>query len=472
MSFNSHGGILFAIFVLVLYNFIKGHKFQNLFLLVASFYFYATSSPIFTSLLLATIYIGYSSGILIEAQKREGKPSHIHMTLAITALLLMLGIFKYYGFFVDSFAATLHQFGLNPTISTLKIVLPVGISFYVFQTIGYVIDVNRGNVAAEENLVDFALFVSFFPQLVAGPIERSRNLLKQVKMNRPAVQRSDVVYGVFLIVQGYVKKVVIADNLAPYVNALFKHDNLSAPMIWVGLLFFAIQIYGDFSGYTDIARGYSRLLGFRILINFNRPYIARSPADFWRRWHISLSSWFTEYVYFSLGGNRSKTLARRDANVMATMTLSGLWHGASANFIVWGAYHGFLILTGRLFAFFIPETVRKTKIAVAISIVFTFFLMLYGWMYFRITNFQQIMTFNHALLTQWDGWAPALAFLANGLIFLLFWIIIDILEVYWLDIHAHEVKRYRGIWIYIGLMLFVVLTLHAVDPSTFIYFRF
>lgn len=472
MSFNSYGGILFVALVLVVYHLIRGRRHQNIFLLAASLYFYATSSLIFTSLLLGTIYIGYTSGLLIQARKDNGERSRTHLALAITMLLIVLGIFKYYDFFAESFAETLSLFGFHASISTLSIILPVGISFYIFQTIGYIIDVARGDVRAERDPVDFALFVSFFPQLVAGPIERSGNLLKQVKLDRPKVTANGVSYGVFLIAQGYVKKVVIADNLAPYVNTIFSHDNLSAPLIIVGLLLFAIQIYGDFSGYTDIARGYSRLMGFRILLNFDRPYIATSPANFWRRWHISLSNWFTEYVYFSLGGNRSKSSARRSGNVLATMTLSGLWHGASANFIIWGAYHGVVILLGRVVKGVIPRGLSKSSVGKYLGLFITFWLMIYGWMYFRITDFEQIMNYHWLLVNRWDGWAPAIAFLGQGMIFLMIWVIIDAFELFWLKVHDHEVRGRIGISVYIALMGAVVFLLHAEDPSSFIYFRF
>lgn len=472
MSFNSYGGILFVALVLVVYHLIRGRRSQNVFLLAASFYFYATSSLIFTSLLLGTIYIGYTSGLLIQSRREQGYRSPIHLVFAISMLLIVLGIFKYYDFFAESFAESLKLFGFDATVSTLSIILPVGISFYIFQTIGYIVDVARGDVDAERDPLDFALFVSFFPQLVAGPIERSGNLLKQVKVDRPAVTANDVSYGTFLIAQGYAKKVVIADNLAPYVNTIFQHDNLSAPLIIVGLLLFAIQIYGDFSGYTDIARGYSRLLGFRILLNFDRPYIATSPSNFWRRWHISLSNWFTEYVYFSLGGNRSKSQARRSGNVMATMTLSGLWHGASANFIIWGAYHGALILVGRVVQKVLPKGLTASAFGKYLGIFVTFWLMVYGWMYFRITDFEQIMNFHWLLVNRWDGWAPALAFLGQGMLFLVLWIILDSMELFWLKVRDHEVRVRWGISAYIALMGAAVFLLHAEDPSSFIYFRF
>jgi len=472
MSFNSYGGILFVVAVLIVYHLVRRHRWQNIFLLAASFYFYATSSLIFTSLLLGTIYVGYTSGLLIGARRKEGKRSRLHLTFAISLLLLVLGIFKYYDFFAESFAQSLGTLGFDTSVSTLAIVLPVGISFYIFQTIGYVVDVARGETEGESDLVDFALFVSFFPQLVAGPIERSKNLLQQVKIPRVPVTANDVSYGTFLIAQGYVKKVVIADNIAPYVDAIFAHDNLSAPLLIVGLLLFAIQIYGDFSGYTDIARGYSRLMGFRILLNFDRPYIATSPANFWRRWHISLSNWFTEYVYFGLGGNRSKTAVRRSGNVMATMTLSGLWHGASANFIVWGAYHGATILGGRFIKRIIPQGFQHSIFGKYTGVIVTFILMVYGWMYFRITDFDQIMAYNWVLVNKWDGWAPALAFFGQGLLFLMLWVVVDTLELFWLRVRDQEVRTRYGISIYIALMGAAVLVLHAEDPSSFIYFRF
>lgn len=472
MSFNSYGGILFVVIVLLVYHLLRRHRWQNVFLVGASLYFYATSSILFTSLLLLTIYIGYTSGLLIQARRNAGLGSRVHLIASISMLLLMLGIFKYYNFFAESFAQSLQLLGLNATVSTLSIILPVGISFYVFQTIGYIIDVARGDVEAEGDLVDFALFVSFFPQLVAGPIERSRNLLQQVKVKRAPVTADDVSYGTFLIAQGYLKKVVIADNVAPYVNTIFQYENLSAPMLVVGLILFAIQIYGDFSGYTDIARGYSRLMGFRILLNFDRPYIATSPANFWRRWHISLSRWFTEYLYVGLGGNRSKSAVRRGGNVMATMTLSGLWHGASANFIVWGAYHGALILMGRAVKRVIPQGFQNAFVGKYLGLIATFMLMVYGWMYFRVTDFDQILAYNWVLVNRWDGWAPAIAFLGQGAVFLGLWVIVDAMELFWLRVHDHEVRVRWGISLYIALMGAVVLLLHAEDPSSFIYFRF
>ena len=232
------------------------------------------------------------------------------------------------------------------------------------------------------------------------------------------------------------------------------------------------QIYGDFSGYTDIARGYSRLLGFRILLNFDRPYAARSPANFWRRWHISLSNWFTEYVYIGLGGNRSKSAFRRNTNVITTMTLSGLWHGASLNFVIWGAYHGLVILIGRLVSKVSPSYLKTSAFGTFLSIIVTFLISLYGWMYFRITSIDQLIQYNKALVLKWDGFDVALSFLGQSITFLILWLILDVLELYWLEVHDQEVKRNRGITLYMGIMIMIIFTLHAPNPSSFIYFRF
>ena len=472
MSFNTAGGILFALSVVIVSFLIRGRKQQNALFLIASLYFYATSSLVYLSLLLLVIGIGYLSGLLLKPGAiSEGKRKEV-LFVSIGLTLGILGVFKYYDFFVESFANTLTSLGLAPNFATLHIVLPVGVSFYIFQTIGYLIDVYRHDTEPEEDLTDFALFVSFFPQLVAGPIERSRNLLRQVKLERPVVGLADVKYGMYLIAQGFVKKTVIADNLAPMVDTIFSEENISGPLVWVGLLLFAIQIYCDFSGYTDIARGYSRLLGFRLLLNFDRPYAATSPSNFWRRWHISLSSWFTEYVYFAIGGNRSKSSIRRSSNVIATMSLSGLWHGASLNFILWGGYHGVIILLGRLVERPLPTTFTNSSVARILGIVVTFILSVYGWLYFRITDIDLIYAYNVALVSDFTGIAVALAFLTSAAFFLVIWVLLDLLELFWLRVHDHEVKERAGLVLYIALMFSVALVFHAESPANFIYFRF
>ena len=467
MAFNSFIGLFYSLAVIVGF-WALPEKLRNVFLLAASFVFYAYGDVLYSILLFAIILIGFIAAQLIENHERR----RLILISAVCLLLGLLGVFKYFNFFTESFTELLGLFGLKVDTVTLKILLPIGVSFYIFQTIGYLLDVYRRELPAERNFIDFALFISFFPQLVAGPIERSKNLLQQVKVARPPLQKNDVSYGFFLIVQGYAKKIVIADTLAPLVDLLFQYENLSAPLIIIGVLLFAFQIYGDFSGYTDIARGYSRLLGFRIILNFDRPYFATSPSNFWRRWHISLSRWFTDYVYISLGGNRSKSAIRRVANVITTMGLSGLWHGASLNFIVWGIYHG-LIIVGQRFVSAIPGLAHLNDRLLTIpSRIITFMLVLYGWMYFRIENFEQLKSYNKAFFTNWTGGFEAFMVLGQASIALTAALMIDLVEKYWLDIHGSEVKRHTGLSFYMAILIIFITFFAAGDSGSFIYFRF
>ncbi len=467
MSFNSFIGLFFAVGVVALC-WLLPSRWRNRFLLAASFIFYGYGDPIYLALLICVILIGFWGGLAIERKTR----AKTVLTICIVLLLAVLGVFKYFNFFTDSFADLLSQFGMRIDFVTLNLLLPIGISFYTFQTIGYLIDVYRRQTHAEDNLVNFALFISFFPQLVAGPIERSRNLLEQVRIERKAPTRSDISYGFFLIVQGYAKKIVIADTLGPYVDLLFQQDQLSAPLIIVGVLFFAFQIYGDFSGYTDIARGYSRLLGFRIILNFDRPYFATSPSNFWRRWHISLSSWFTEYVYFPLGGNRSSTRFRRWTNVIVTMGLSGLWHGASLNFVIWGLYHGAIIVLQRGVASFGGLEKFNVRFATAPSRIVTFALTLYGWLLFRVEDVARLTAYNTALVSDWGGWFEACLMLSQGALVLIAAIIIDLTEKYWLDVHGQEMRRMRFVAAYLGGCIAFIFLFASGDSGNFIYFRF
>lgn len=467
MSFNSILGVLFAAGVF-LGCWALPTRFRNPFLLLSSFAFYAYGDPLYLLLLLLVIAVGYIGGRMID----RGDRSKLTLTACVILLLALLGVFKYFNFFMQSFAALLQGFGLHTDTITLQVLLPIGISFYIFQTIGYLVDVYRRQVRAETSVVNFSLFVSFFPQLVAGPIERSTNLLRQVRAHRAAPALADVTYGMFLILQGYAKKIVIADRLGPYVDLIFQQQTLSAPLIFVGLLFFALQIYGDFSGYTDIARGYARLLGFRLILNFDRPYFATSPSNFWRRWHISLSSWFTEYVYITLGGNRSAARARRWANVVATMGLSGLWHGASANFILWGVFHGLLIVGQRGLQAISGLQGLNDRFRTLPSRVLTFLLVLYGWLLFRITDFDRLIAYHADMTVFTAGWFEASLVLSQGFLFLVAAIIIDVAEKHWLRVKDSVIRSNRGLSVYLaGLFLFIVFCA-AEASGSFIYFRF
>jgi D-alanyl-lipoteichoic acid acyltransferase DltB (MBOAT superfamily) len=306
--------------------------------------------------------------------------------LSVISNFGMLGFFKYFNFFAENVAAALRSFGLDASEPTLRILLPVGISFYTFQAMSYTIDVYKGELKARRSLLDVAVFISFFPHLVAGPIQRASFLLPQVEGKRrfsPEVART----GFLLICWGFFKKLVIADNVGVIANKVFALSDPTFYMLWAGVFAFAIQIYADFSAYTDIARGTSRWLGFELTQNFDHPYLARNPADFWRRWNISLSSWFRDYVYIPLGGSRG-TRQQWIRNVLVTFLLSGFWHGASWNYVLWGFYHGVLLVLTRGSGQATPRTPLWRALP---QIAGMFVLTLIGWLLFRETELSAIV---------------------------------------------------------------------------------
>jgi D-alanyl-lipoteichoic acid acyltransferase DltB (MBOAT superfamily) len=314
----------------------------------------------------------------------------------------ILATFKYFDFFVMSLVEVGDVLGFEMHVSTLKVILPVGISFYTFQTMSYTIDVYRGQLKPTSRFVDLLLYVSFFPQLVAGPIERGAHLLPQVAAPR-RVDWNDIHSGAQLMLVGFFKKMVIADNMAVIVNEIFRDENPSGPAVILASYAFAFQIYGDFSGYTDIARGAARMLGFDIRENFRLPYFAVNPRDFWRRWHISLSSWLRDYLYIPLGGSRRGEL-RTIRNLAITMLLGGLWHGASWHFVVWGAYHGVLLGVYR-----IVEVVRGSKesrpgtaVGFVARVIFFFHLTCLGWFIFRVEDMPQLWHMLTSMVSDWS----------------------------------------------------------------------
>ena len=344
MLFNSPTFVLFFIVVFALYWGVRVRVAQNALLLVASYIFYGAWSWKFLLLLIASTIIDYGCGLLIS-RASDPQRKRLIMLASVTANLLFLATFKYLGFFVREAAQLLESLGFQANLPVLEIVLPVGISFYTFQTIGYVVDVYRGKVPAERNLLDYALYVSFFPQLVAGPIERAGHLLPQFKRERRWNQ-PDFESGLQLAVWGLFKKMVIADNLAPFVDGVYGDpDAYAGRALVTATIFFAFQIYCDFSGYTDTARGVARMLGFELMKNFDFPYFSRTPVEFWRRWHISLSQWFQDYLYYPLAMRymrRGGWGSKYKAHIIA-MTLIGFWHGANWTFIAFGLYWGLVI---------------------------------------------------------------------------------------------------------------------------------
>jgi D-alanyl-lipoteichoic acid acyltransferase DltB (MBOAT superfamily) len=389
MFFNSFSFAIFLPIVFVLYWFVfnKTKSTQNALLIVASYYFYSCWDWRFLFLLVFSTFLDYYTGIKIEKAKTE-MGRKFWFWLSITINLGFLAIFKYYNFFAASFSELLNGFGLQTNPLLLKVILPVGISFYTFHGLSYVIDIYLKRIKAEYNFVDYSLFVSYFPLLVAGPIERATHLLPQVKVKR-TFDYEKAKEGVYQIIWGLLKKVVIADTCATYANAIFDHyQSMNSLSLLLGAFYFAFQIYGDFSGYSDMALGMSKLFGLDLLRNFNYPYFSRDIAEFWRRWHISLSSWFRDYVYIPLGGSRGSKL-KQVRNVFVIFLLSGFWHGANWTFIAWGFINAL---------YFLPLLLRDTNrsnietvelqwdfssLKVFFSMLSTFALTCLAWVFFR-----------------------------------------------------------------------------------------
>jgi len=382
--FHSLDFIAFFVGVTALYWSLT-HRWQNVLLLVASYAFYGYVHVWFLLLIGASTVVDYCAARGMEAWPRFRRS---FLALSIVSNVGLLGFFKYFNFFAENVAVALNGLGLAVSEPTLRILLPVGISFYTFQAMSYTIDVYKGELHARRSLLDLAVFIAFFPHLVAGPIQRASYLLPQVEARRrfdPERARS----GFVLICWGFVKKLVIADNVGVIANKVFALADPTFYILWAGVFAFAIQIYADFSAYTDIARGTSRWLGFELTQNFDHPYLARSPADFWRRWNISLSSWFRDYVYIPLGGSRGGqvTWAR---NVLVTFLLSGFWHGASWNYVLWGFYHGVLLIVTRARGSARPAA-RPAAWRTVPQIAGVFALTLVGWLLFRETELGAIV---------------------------------------------------------------------------------
>lgn len=392
MLFNSAAFAVFLPVVFILYWFVtnKNLRLQNILLLLSSYFFYACWDWRFLFLLTFSTFLDYSTGLIMGRTENQATKK-MWFWLSIVINLGFLGIFKYYNFFVSSFAEAAAGLGFNTNPVLLEILLPVGISFYTFHGLSYVIDIYKGRIKAEKDFVDYAVFVSFFPLLVAGPIERATHLLPQIKAPR-IFNLERAKDGLRQILWGLVKKIVIADQCAEMANNIFNNSGeLSGSSLVLGAIFFTFQIYGDFSGYSDIALGTARLFGIELLRNFAFPYFSRDIAEFWRRWHISLSSWFRDYLYIPLGGSRGG-LWMKIRNTFIIFLVSGFWHGANWTFIVWGALHAFyflplllsnrnrdnieIVAQGKMF-----PTMRE-----AYNMISTFALVAFAWIFFRAEN--------------------------------------------------------------------------------------
>jgi alginate O-acetyltransferase complex protein AlgI len=474
--FNSLEFLIFLPIVLTAY-FLLDHRRQNYLLLAASLFFYASWDWRFLFLLFVTMIVDFYVAAYLEKLEDEGAPERKRkaiLSISMICNLVILGFFKYFNFFAGSLEVLLQKLGIHVSYSTLNIILPIGISFYTFQSMSYTIDVYRGELRAAKRFLDFALFVSFFPHLVAGPIMRAVDLLPQVlKPRKPT--REQVIQGIHLMLWGFWKKVFVADNLAPIVGQVFANPSPTGFQVVIAVYAFAWQIYCDFSGYTDIARGVAKLMGFELVLNFNLPYFSTNPKEFWTRWHISLSSWLRNYLYFPLGGNRGTT-AQVYRNLMVTMILGGLWHGAAWNFVLWGFYQGALLVAHRaleptLDKLFDAATPIGRGISLFVRIVVMFQLTCYGWLLFRAQSFAQIVQMTRALLHPLQGFDEALMLRVAAFATPLFLIQcvqyfsgrLEFLSFRWMPMEF----RFASYAVILYFVLF-----RAAQPQAFIYFQF
>ncbi|WP_179319867.1 MBOAT family O-acyltransferase [Winogradskyella helgolandensis] len=405
MLFNSIEFFLFLPIVFALYWLIgsKRIKSQNLLIAISSYVFYGWWDWRFLFLILFSSVVDYTMGLLLNSTKDESRRK-LYLWISICVNLGFLGFFKYYNFFIDSLVDSFTFFGTKLSINTLNIILPVGISFYTFQTLSYTIDVYRKKLEPTKDFIGFMAFVSFFPQLVAGPIERATNLLPQFHKKREFIY-SNAVDGLRQVLWGLFKKVVIADNCAKYANIIFNnYEDYSGSTLLLGAFFFAFQIYGDFSGYSDIAIGVSRLFGFDLKRNFAFPYFSRDIAEFWRRWHISLSTWFRDYLYIPLGGSRGG-LKMKIRNTFIIFIVSGFWHGANWTFVVWGALNAIYFLPllllnkNRVNTDIVAQGKYLPSLRELWQMSITFFITLIAWVFFRADNVTHAFLYLKSMFT-------------------------------------------------------------------------
>lgn len=472
MLFNSIEFLLFLPIVFSLYWFVfnKNLKSQNLLILVSSYVFYGWWDFRFLSLIFLSTLVDYIIGLNIPKQDSKRKQKLL-LWFSVLFNLSVLGFFKYYNFFIDSWLDLFSSFGYEiKSVWTLNIILPVGISFYTFQTMSYTIDIYRKKLEPTKDFISFASFVSFFPQLVAGPIERATNLLPQI-LNKREFKYEQGVQGLRLILWGMFKKVVIADSLAPMVDNIFSnYEDFGGGTLWLGSIYFAFQIYCDFSGYSDIAIGTSKLFGFELMSNFKFPYFSRNIGEFWRRWHISLSTWFRDYLYIPLGGSmegRWKSIR----NIFIIFLVSGFWHGANWTFIFWGLFHAILFLPS-----FIFNTNRKYTTSIIaentflpspkefIQVGVTFILVTIGWVFFRSETIGDSFIYLNQMIFDFE--------LPNkyriGLVYVLLIFSFDFLIR---KNERIETEYFKYDWVLFSILILLIFEMFGVY-NEFIYFQF
>jgi len=477
MFFNSFSFAIFLPIVFILYWFVfnKTKSSQNLLLIIASYYFYSCWDWRFLFLLVFSTFLDYYTGIQMEKSENE-KSRKFWFWLSICVNLGFLGLFKYYNFFASSFTELLEGVGLKSSPLLLNVILPVGISFYTFHGLSYVIDIYLKRIKAEYNFVDYSLFVSYFPLLVAGPIERATHLLPQVKVKR-TFDFEKAKQGVYQIIWGLLKKVVIADTCASYANAIFdNYSSMNSLSLMLGAIYFAFQIYGDFSGYTDMALGMSKLFGIDLLKNFNYPYFSRDIAEFWRRWHISLSSWFKDYLYIPLGGSKGSKF-KQVRNVFIIFVVSGFWHGANWTYLAWGFINALYFLPllllnkNRSNIAMVQLKCNLTSAKEVFHIFCTFLLTCISWIFFRSKSITEAVLYIKRIFT--DGsFSPQ--YLSNErynyelMLMVALFVIVE-----WNYRFKEEPISGKNSWLKLSLAIAAIIALGTFsDYKEFIYFQF
>lgn len=471
MLFNSFEFLLFFPTVCVIYFLLGSNKYRNPFLLLASYFFYMNWKPIYAVLILTSTVLTYVCGLLLEKYAPNKKKQKGFL---ITSLILNFGIlfvFKYFNFINESVFSALSCVGLRWTVPNLDILLPVGISFYTFQAVGYSIDVYRGTIKAERNFLTYALFVSFFPQLVAGPIERAKNLLPQFHEEHK-FNPDDVIEGFKLMLWGYFMKLCIADAISGYVNAVFRNvANHNGASMLLATIYFTFQVYCDFAGYSQIAIGAARVMGYRLMQNFRQPYLSSSIKEFWRRWHISLSSWFMDYLYIPMGGNRVK-YGRHLLNLMITFLISGLWHGANWTFVLWGALHGSYLILENVIRKYLYNPKNGPIYTKLFSIVICFTFVSFAWIFFRADTVSDAFTIVRSIFTDWGPIFIDIPTFLYGTIGIFILIVKDISDNFGL-----KIKLIRSQYSFIRSATVIVLISYimlfgVLSEGAFIYFQF
>ena len=472
MSFISVSFLLFLPIVFLFYWTMQRQlKLQNICLLIASYVFYGWWDWRFLILILITSLSSFFSGLYIEKARNR----RFYLISNICLNLGILAVFKYYGFFADNLNLLLSQFGFSLDMPTWRIILPVGISFYTFQSLSYSIDVYRGKLPATRDIVAFCTYIAFFPQLVAGPIERATNLLPQMLSSR-RFDYAEAVDGLRRILWGFFKKLVIADNCALAVNQIWDgYADANAVTLLCGMVLFAFQIYGDFSGYSDIAIGTAKLFGIRLMENFRLPYFSRSIGEFWRRWHISLMTWFRDYLYIPLGGSRVGT-SRTIRNIFIVFLLSGLWHGANWTFVVWGGYNAVLLVMARWLWKSRDNADERVEVRDLGSVCFTFALVVLGWVVFRAENLSEASCYLHRFATALTSMNLGMS--VYGKVTIIYCLLLVFIE--WiqrdrlcpLQLDGCWLGRYRWTRWLVYYIVFMMTFFGRGEEQTFIYFQF